>query len=164
MYGKQFKLLTDIIFTVKLKREKDLECAVRDDVWETICEDFSFNIHHKLIQFSTIQWVYFTPERLPRINNKCLMCCSRCKVGIRTLLHMIWSCLEVENYWKTILDLIMELTSVDISSLLKLTLLGDESMLPDQKGTKRRFIDIALLAAKKALLLYRNHQNLLDFP
>lgn len=42
------------------------------------------------------------------------MCCSRCKVEIGTLLHMLRSCLEVENYWKTILDLIMEVTSVDI--------------------------------------------------
>lgn len=142
-----------------------MECAVRDDVWETTCEEFSFNIHHKLIQFGTIRCMYFIPERLPRINKypECSMCSSRCKGGIQTRLHILWSRLEVENYWKTILDVITEVASVDISRLLKLTLLGDESVLPDQKGTKRRFIDITLLAAKKALLLHRNHRNLLDF-
>lgn len=62
---------------------------------------------------------------------------------------MLWSCLEVKNCWKTILDVIMEVTSVDIPQLLKVTLLGDESVLADQKGPKRRFIDITLLGAKK---------------
>lgn len=44
----------------------------------------------------------------------------------------------------------MEVTSVDTPQLLKPTLLGDESVLLDQKGTKGGFIDIAVLAARKA--------------
>lgn len=84
-------------------------------------------------------------------------------MGIRTLLHILQSCLEVENYWKTILHVFMEVTSVDIPRLIKLTLLGDEATLLGQKGTKCRFIDITLLTSKKALLLYENHFNVLDF-
>lgn len=77
-------------------------------------------------------------------------------------MHMLWFRLEVENYWKTILDVIIEVTSVDLPQLLKPTLLGDEFLLLDQKGTKGRFINITLLAAKKALLLYRDPYHMFD--
>lgn len=48
----------------------------------------------------------------------------------------------------------MEVTGVDILRLLKDTLLGDEAVLPDQKETKRKCIDITILAAKYFIYLF----------
>lgn len=143
------------ICDVKSKWEKDLECSFTDYEWETICEDaqpFSINTHHKLIQFNVIHRVYYTPVRLHSFKSSYSELCPRCKADRGTLLHMPWSCPDLEVYWKEVLEIIATVAGTNVPREPRLTLLGDTTLL-DQQKVNLRFVRLALLAAIKCITL-----------
>lgn len=70
-YNRSLAFIETEPLNTRAKWEQDLDCPFEDSKWELICEEalhFSYNSHHKLLQFNIIHITYFTPERLHRIN------------------------------------------------------------------------------------------------
>lgn len=134
IYSKFLQAMTGAVCNAKSKWEKDLEYLFTDDEWETMCEKaqtLSFNSRHKLIQFNVIHRVYYTPIRLNTFKSTYSELCPRCEVDRGTLLHMLWSCPDLEDYWKGLLEIIAIGTNVPREP--RLILLGDTSLLKEQK-------------------------------
>lgn len=156
IYGKLSHSMAGDLCNAKSKWEKDLECSFDDNEWEIICEKaqtLSINSRHKLIQFNVIHRVYYTPVRLHTFKSTYSELCPRCKVQRGTLLHMLWSCPDLEVYWEGVLEIIGTVVGTNIPREPRLTLLGDTSLLDEHKGINLRFVRLALLAAIKCITL-----------
>lgn len=66
---------------------------------------------------------------------------------------MLWPCPDLEDYWKGILEIIAIVVGNNVPREPRLILLGDTSLLKEQKGINLRFVRIALLAAIKCIML-----------
>lgn len=125
--------------------EKDLECSFTDDEWETTCEEaqtFSINSRDKLMQFNVIHTVEFITPQL----------CPRCKADRGALLNMLWSCPDLEVCWKEVLEIIAIVAGTNVPREPRLALLGDTTILHQQR-VNLRFVRLALLAAITCITL-----------
>lgn len=113
----------------------------------------SFNSRHKLIQFNVRHRVYYIPVRLNTFKRTYSELFPRCKVDRGTLVHMLWPCPDLEDYWKGILEIIAIVVGNNVPREPRLIFLGDTSLLKEQKGINLRFVRIALLAAIKCIML-----------
>lgn len=66
---------------------------------------------------------------------------------------MLWSFPDLEDYWKGLLEIIAIVVGTNVPREPRLILLGDTSLLKEQKGVNLRFVRIALLAAIKCIML-----------
>lgn len=142
--------------TAKLKWETDTDYAFDDFEWNDICsssQSFSYNSRHKLLQFNLIHRVYLTPQRLHKISSNYSEYCPRCKTEIGSLLHMFWTCRCLEQYWRSMLDIVIGIVGVEVPANPWLTLLGDLSVLPISMRGNTRFIRLALIAANKCVAI-----------
>lgn len=156
MYTYLIDLYGEDVLPSRLKWENDLECTFEKDVWELICKNaltFSYNCRHRLIQFNIIHRVYYTPERLHKISDSYSECCPRCKIEVGTLLHMFWTCSELETYWRNIIQTIDKIVNVKLSFDPRFVILGDESVLHLDQRKNLRFVKMALIAAKKCIAI-----------
>uniref|UniRef100_A0A4W5KEM2 Reverse transcriptase zinc-binding domain-containing protein n=1 Tax=Hucho hucho TaxID=62062 RepID=A0A4W5KEM2_9TELE len=150
--GLQALLGNDEPLKVCMKWHDDLGLIFEDEKWGKLFIDaqrLSFNTRHKLMQFNILHRVYFTPERLYKINSKYSKFCPRCKTGVGTLMHMFLSCPELSDYWKNIIQILSQVTNMTVPLDPSLILLGDDSVLPVNICSKTRFIKLAVIAANK---------------
>lgn len=71
MYKMLLKLSVCGPVGAKLKWEQDLGVDFKEEQWKAICQksqSFSFNSRHRLQQFNLIHRVYYTPQRLNKMN------------------------------------------------------------------------------------------------
>lgn len=99
----------------------------------------------QLLQCNLIHRVY----RLHKINSNYSECCRRCKTETGSLLHMFWTCRCLEQYWRSILDIVKGIVGKEIPANPQLTLLGDLSVLPVNMRVNTCFLRLALIAANK---------------
>jgi len=95
--------------------------------------------------------IYFTTERLNKINSKYSKYCPRCKIEMGTLLHMFWACTKLTTYWNTIAHTLSSVIKSNIQLDPGLVLLGDESSLLGINKNQIRFIKMAVIAATNVL-------------
>ncbi len=105
------------------------------------------------MQFNIIHRVYYTPERLHKISISYSECCLRCKTEVGTLLHMFWSCSELETYWRNLIQTIDKIVNVRLPSHPRFMLLGDESILQFDQRKNLRLVEMALISAKKCIAI-----------
>ncbi len=131
------------------KWEQDLDCTFEDSEWESLCKDaltFSYNSHHKLLQFNIIHRTTKTPQ-----DKSISDLCPKCKTETGNLIHMFWECNKLKHYWGSILEILKEIIGSEIPCSPKLALLGDISDIPFARRNKVRFIKSAMIAGNKCL-------------
>ncbi len=94
-----------------------------------------------------------TLERLHKISISYSDCCPRCKTEVGTLLHMFWSCSELETYWRNIIQTIDKIVNIRLPSDPRFMLLGDESILQFDQRKNFRLVKMALIAANKCIAI-----------
>lgn len=141
--------------------EVDLQQSFTSTQWQTACK-----LTQKATKCSslwemslkiTVRW-YYTPAVLttfnPQLSNSCWRQC-----GMRgDLLHILWKCPKLKNYWEKVFQIISELTQSQISPNPALALLPLEAdLVPSDMG--HSVLNI-LLAAR--LLITRKWKS--DIP
>lgn len=66
---------------------------------------------------------------------------------------MLWSCPDLDVYWEGVLEIIGTVVGTNILREPRLILLGDTSLLDEQRGINLRIVRLALLAAIKCITL-----------
>lgn len=87
-------LLANSMLKSRVRWEQDLEQTFRDTEWEPIragSQNFAYNSCHKLLQLNVTHRIYYTPEKLHRMNSAISENCPRCKKDTGNLIHMFWS-------------------------------------------------------------------------
>ena len=154
-YSGIYQIIGWELLGVKRKWEEDLECNFEEAEWESLCigsQYFSFNSRHKIIQYSLIHRIYYTPDRLHRIKPQYSEFCPRCKTGTGTLIHMFWSCPCLNTSWISIVNELSDIIGTTIPTEPRIILLGDTSMIKVNKN-KLKFIRIALIIANKCIAM-----------
>ena len=84
--------------------------------------------------------------------------CQRCKVKEGKLLHKLWSCPYLENFWRFVIATVSDVTETEIPKDPKIWLLGDVNMLKVTKH-KKYFGLLASAAGKKIILVNWKSEN-----
>ena len=78
--------------------------------------------------------------------------CPRCKIHEGDLMHMLWSCPHLVDYWKFIITTVSEIIESDIPFDPRIWILGDVTLL-NINIHKEYFILLASTAGKKIILV-----------
>ena len=99
------------------------------------------------MQYKILHRVYLTPGRLQIILPWVTDNCARFRSPNADLVHMFWSCPDLENDWEVVGESIKEITGQQYNSTLVGVLLG---LFKRQKFSRleNRFADLAWLLAK----------------
>ena len=127
-YTMLFQQTVTISYASMLTWSADLNIDVTHKDWDRICENIkrvSRDIKIRLIQFKILNRFYWTPSRLFRLklrdNADCWKCCS----SEGTLLHLLWECPMIQNYWLKIHDHIENITRSSLEFCPRLYVLND---------------------------------------
>ena len=149
--------MTDIVpLTAKAKWERDLNHTFDPDDWESLFQrasSFSYNSRHRLLQFNILHRIYFTPERLHKMNDTLSDACPRCTTETGTLIHMLWNCSKLAPYWECVCEALDEIMGFEVPRSPRIALLGDTTEIPMDKRARVRFIKLAMIAGTKCILM-----------
>ena len=77
---------------VRQKLEQDLNMEIQTEDWSYICRQVhkcsSYNLRHKLALFKIIHRIYYTPEKLCKMNSEMSFLCWCCKKQKKTFFHI----------------------------------------------------------------------------
>ena len=141
--------------STKGKWETDLGCVYDEVDWHYLLEQahtILISTKHRQIQFNILHRTYYTPYRLHKIDSNISPRCQRCKVMKRDLLHMLWNCPVLEEFWKQIIALTSKIIGHQIEQDPKLWILGDTSSA-NVNYYQKYFILLASTAVKKCILI-----------
>ena len=139
--------------TLRGRWETDRTCPFTDKEWEKIIESptkIPRNSRFKLIQCYIVQRAYLTPQKINKYYNRQDAICPRCREKDTDLLHMLWHCPKLQEYWSTILTHTAAYTSRHLETSWEGCILGLRRRKKIHKATDR-FIDLSLLVAKRLI-------------
>lgn len=134
----------------------DLQLDISTEEWEKAChlaQTQSINTRGRLLQYKWLFRTYITPVKLNHFNPNIPDNCPKCNIERGTLLHCIWECKKLQDFWKDTLRLISRLTECIIPVEPRLCLLH---IYPEDFGAnakKRKLIDFCLLQVKRVIAL-----------
>ncbi|OCT84289.1 hypothetical protein XELAEV_18022447mg [Xenopus laevis] len=120
-------------------KEKPLKCR---EQWETDLGELtdtewsialkapsliSFIPRHKIMQLYMLHRAYYTRSRLSKMYPILTPQCLRCKQAVGDLMHTLWSCPGLQEYWKEALNVLEEIKGQDNLYDPKLCLLNIQS-------------------------------------
>ncbi len=114
----------------------------------------TFNSNLKLIQYNWIMRTYITPVRLNKINQNIPDTCIKCLVDKGTLLHCMWNCPKMQEFWKEVAIFIFQMISINLPMKPEIFILG---IIPENiihHGSTRELVDTSILQAKRLIALY----------
>ena len=112
----------------------------------------SRELRTRQIQFKIVNRVYWTPSRLFRVGLTESPECWRCQSRDGTLVHMLWSCPKVQEYWNDIHDRLQKITGLVIPFNPLLFILGDPATLEDIAPFLAEWIQTALMLGRRLLI------------
>lgn len=140
---------------LKLTWERDLSLTLEDDEWDMICKNIravSRDARVRLIQFKIIHRFYWTPSRMFRLGILDSPKCWRCKAEDGHLVHALWYCDKVQQFWKRIHTHISEISETHIDFCPRLFVLGDGTVLTEGNTNVKSWILTSIMIGKQILL------------
>ena len=133
-----------------LKRtcERDLSLMLERDEWVKICKNIkmlSRDARVYLIQFKIMHRLYWTPPRLFRLG------LTECKYKEGHLLHALWSCEKVQEFWTWIHSFLSESSKNQTEFWPRLFVIGDNSVLTEGIYIKS-WIKTSIMIGRQMLL------------
>lgn len=135
--------------------ERDLNLTFSDEEWNRICRSVkvvSRDARVRLIQFKIIHRFYWTPSRLFRLGLLPTSNCWRCKSEEGDLVHVLWSCDKVQQYWINIHDNLCEITEIQMPFIPRLFILGDDSVLVREDKHIKSFVQTSIMIGRQILI------------
>lgn len=135
--------------------ERDLNLTFSDEDWNGICKNIkgvSRDARVRLIQFKIMHRFYWTPTRLFRLGLLSTSDCWRCKSEEGTLIHVLWLCHKVQQFWTNIYDNLCEITEMQIPFSPRLFVLSDHSVLTGQDKHIKSFVHTSIMIGRQILV------------
>lgn len=120
------------IAALRLSWERDLGVTYDKQEWAKVCGNsrtMSRDLRVRLIQFKILHRFYWTPSRLFRLGLKDSASSWKCCVGGGTMIHVMWSCPKINQYWMKIHGYIVRVLKRHFVLCPKLYILGDCKVL-----------------------------------
>lgn len=136
--------------------EKDLGVAIDDADWQEVWSH-AMNIsacnRTKSIQFRIVHRKHITPVVKNKIDTNYSPLCWKCNSESGNYVHCLWSCVELQRYWSSIVNELSAIFNVSIRMDPMCLILG----LPEGQITNsahKRLLSILTFAARKNILLF----------
>ena len=133
----------------------DLSTNITKEEWIDACSmvrNQSVNSHSILLQYKWLTRQYITPAKLHRFDPRLPDRCIKCNDGQKgTLIHCIWECPHIVNFWQKVLAIIKHILGREIPLDPKLCILN---ILPDNlviSKCEQSLLIICLLEAKRCI-------------
>lgn len=107
----------------------------------------------RLIHFKILHRIYYTPAKLSSIYSQFSEECWRCSHSPATFGHVFWYCSVVQDFWKEVLHCITEVTSLTLTMMVRICLLGLVEGLASTRA-QCTLLSLLLFYTRKALILY----------
>lgn len=109
---------------------------------------------NRFIQLKIIHRWHRTPQQLYKWNLIPVDSCWRCNGSGASILHILWSCPALKDWWNNIYQIIFEVLHKKFPISAKLCVLGSTIELHDNDFScfEKRWIILALTTAKRILL------------
>ena len=134
--------------------ERDLGTTYSIKAWSQICKNIfpkctSLSIHEQ--NYKLIHRFYYTPVRLQKMFPDNSDLCCKCKIFKGTLVHLLWDCEYIKQFWKSIHDVIQQITgkTFDMSTSLYLLNLYPEGVFDN---AMQSLLSIVMSSARKCIL------------
>ena len=155
-YSMMIQTLGDgAISALKKTWERDLNLTLNDEDWDRICKNvkvMSRDARVRLIQFKIIHRFYWTPSRMFRLGLLPTSKCWRCKSEEGHLVHVLWSCDRVQQFWANIYDNLCEILETQIPFSPRLFILGDHSVLTGHNKQIKSWIQTSIMIGRQILV------------
>ena len=141
-------------FASKLPWEKDLGLTFSDGAWAKILRNgkkMSRELRTRLIQFKIVNRVYWTPSRLFRVGLTEGPECWKCQDSDGTLIHMLWACPKIQDYWTAIHERLERVAGLRIPFSPSLFILGDPATLKNVAPPLAEWIQTAIMSGRRLL-------------
>ena len=135
--------------------EVDLGTSYTEGEWDRLlrnCRKMSRELRTRLIQFKILNRVYWTPSRLFKVKLRDCSTCWKCQEEEGTLMHMLWDCPLIRDYWGGIRDHIEHVLGYEIPFSPRLYILGDPSVLDDLTPYDAEWAQTALMLGRKLIM------------
>uniref|UniRef100_A0A3Q3BY06 Reverse transcriptase zinc-binding domain-containing protein n=1 Tax=Haplochromis burtoni TaxID=8153 RepID=A0A3Q3BY06_HAPBU len=139
--GKGF---LSIYYNLLMLSSKD--SAIQEDIdendWNQAClkaQKQTINTCFKLLQYKWLMRTYITPVKLHHMSNDIPDICTKCLVEKGTLLHCLWECPKIQDFWKDVIKYLSEVFKVKIPLKGKLYVLGIYPREFKQSGKKLNY-------------------------
>ena len=154
-YAMMLKCSNKGSFSLKLTWEADLQVKFTEKEWSRILlnlKKLSRELKTRLVQFKILHRVYWTPSKLYRVKLIQTPECWRCQNGEGTLIHMLWSCPKIQDFWSEIHKNITQIIGCDIPFSQRLYILGDPALLEDLPSHNAEWVQTALMLGRKLIM------------
>ncbi len=134
----------------------DLREEITMEQWSDACkaaQTWMGNTRLRLLQYNWLMRVYITPEKLNKFNSKIPDLCDRCWKDKGTLLHCLWMCPRIKEFWEEVRVTVQEVLSIRIELEPKFFLLGLYPKGHNINHHEQIFLNICLLQAKRMITL-----------
>lgn len=140
-----------LLHSLREKWTVELGKELTDKEWEGMLEyprKTSRNPKFKLIQLMMVHRAYLTPYKINKMFPEASDCCPRCQAPQAQLLHMIWDCPKLANYWCEVHKLLGNIVTHNNMNTPEYSILGVGLTGKNKKGPGCKFMNLALLLAK----------------
>ncbi|KAJ1142569.1 hypothetical protein NDU88_008883 [Pleurodeles waltl] len=119
--------------SANVKWEADVGMAISDETWKKCCAHMralSPNYRLRLINFTFLQRLYYTPWGLCAMGLQTDASCEKCHAPDDDFFHLAWQCGEVHDFWLEVAHVIGEMTGLKLALSPVLALLGSVDPMP----------------------------------
>ena len=159
LYSENYSIRPETLHSLKAAWVEDLGPDMTDDMWAKVLElvhTSSICARHGLLQCKIVYRTHYTNARLAKIFPGRSDACNRCGHSPADLLHMLWACPRLSDYWSAIFKSLSDVSGVDISPDPFTALFGASSVA----GTPPHFdrvISFSTLLARRIILMKWKH-------
>lgn len=124
--------------------------------WSSACkaaQTRTGNTRLRQLQYNWLMKVYITPEKLNKFNSDIPDLCNRCWEDKGKLLHCLWMCPRIKEFWEEIRVTIQEVLSIRLELEPKFFLLSLYPKGHNINHHEQIFVHICFLQAKRMIAL-----------
>ena len=138
---------------IKLTWENDLGETIDDETWTGVVQSWysvARDMQARLICFKILNRSYWTPSKMARLGLREDRNCWRCNKEIGTLLHMLYECEMVHDFWSTVIRHVNDIMETNFTMNPALCVLGILNVpLSSQKNA---WVTLALITGCRIVL------------
>ena len=135
--------------------EQDLDIQLPAEQWETTWRKsiaLSRCTRYRVIQFKIMCRAYITPSRLSKMSREVSDRCWHNCGGPGTLIHLLWSCPSIKQFWSNVVGVLTDMMDVQIPLCPTFCLLGikHENV---KSNVVHKLVHLGFLSAKRIILM-----------
>lgn len=167
LVGHLYSFLTEedneVNMGLKKAWEKDLETTFERNEWEAMVKNMLTamrDARSKLIQFKIFNRLYWTPVKMHRARLSQSNLCWRCNLECGNLVHMLFSCPNIQVFWWMVTERIGQILGKNIKPTPTLCILNKLDTTIKITSQKLRWLKVALTTAKRVILRHWKSQEI----